>query len=255
MMGRSHAVSGLAAGTVTAPLLGLASLPQAAPFILVTAGFALLPDLDHPSSTVSRSLGPITELVSALLRSISALLYSITKGPRDEAVTGKHRHATHCALFAAGLGILSGLLGESHPWAVAGVAAFGVFLGSLVLGGWMILGGIVTAALWLFSLHGNLQAAESSLAVVTWKIGIAVALGCLTHCLGDALTESGCPILFPCPLAGETWYEIKLLPPGLRFHTDGLAENLIVLPGLAVLTGWLLWRDYLSALFNGGAVA
>jgi hypothetical protein len=147
------------------------------------------------------------------------------------------------------------LLGNAYPWAVLVVAAFGVFLGSLVLGGWMVLSGIVTAALWLFSVHGNLVAAEANLSTVSWKIGIAVALGCLTHCLGDALTESGCPILFPVPIAGETWYEIKLLPPGFRFHTDGLAENYLVLPALVALTGWLVWHDYLSALFNGGVVA
>ncbi|MGW4528324.1 metal-dependent hydrolase [Amycolatopsis sp. NPDC004378] len=255
MMGRSHATSGALTGILTAPLLGLTTLSQVTPFALVVAGFALLPDLDHPSSTVSRSIGPVTEIVSALLRGASRLLYAITKGPRDEDCAGTHRHLTHTVLFALGLGIAAGLIGEAHPWAVLGVAAFGVFLGSLALGGWMIAAGAVTGALWLFSVHGDLAAAEAGLAGVTWKIGIAVGLGCFVHCVGDSLTQMGCPWAFPTPIAGETWYEIKLLPPGFRLHTDGLVENLIILPGMAALTGWIVWERYLSPLFNGGVTA
>lgn len=255
MMGRSHAASGALAGVLAAPLLELTTLPQVAPFALVTAGFALLPDLDHPSSTVSRSIGPVTEVASALLRGASRLLYAITKGPRDEECTGTHRHLTHTVLFALVLGVAAGLLGEAHPWAVLGVAVFGVFLGSLALGGWMITAGAIIGVLWLFSVHGDLTAAETSLAAITWKIGIAVALGCFTHCLGDSLTESGCPWLFPLPFAGETWYEIKLLPPGFRLYTGGLAENWLVLPAMLGLTGWLVWHEYLFALFNTGGAA
>lgn len=152
-------------------------------------------------------------------------------------------------------GVTAGLVGQAHSWAVLAVAAFGIFVGSLTLGGWMITTGLGAAALWLFSVHGDLAAAEGSLAGVSWKAGIAVGLGCFIHCLGDSLTQMGCPWAFTAPIAGETWYEIKLLPPGFRLHTDGLVESVLVLPALTAFTGWLIWDHYLSSLFNGGATA
>lgn len=255
MMGRSHAVSGALGGVAAAPLLGMTTLAQVAPFALVVAGFALLPDLDHPSSTVSRSVGPVTALISAVLRGASSLLYALTKGRRDEDWAGTHRHLTHTLMFAVCLGVTAGLVGHANPWAVLAIAAFGIFIGSLALGGWMITAGLLAAALWLFSVHGDLAAAEAGLAGVTWKIGIAVGLGCFIHCLGDSLTQMGCPWAFPAPIAGETWYEIKLLPPGFRLHTDGLVENVLILPGMTALTGWIVWDRYLSPLFNGGVPA
>lgn len=64
-------------------------------------------------------------------------------------------------------------------------------------------------------------------------VGLAVALGCFVHCLGDSLTVSGCPWLFPLPMAGETWYEIKLLGP-LSFVTGSRPERWLVRPAFAV---------------------
>jgi hypothetical protein len=49
------------------------------------------------------------------------------------------------------------------------------------------------------------------------------------HCLGDSLTRSGCPWMWPLPIGGETWYEIRL-PRPLRFRTNGWFERLIIVP-------------------------
>ena len=65
-------------------------------------------------------------------------------------------------------------------------------------------------------------------------LGIAVAVGCFTHCLGDAMTESGCPFLFPVPIAGETWYELRP-PKPLRLRTGKKVERLVVFPAFVVL--------------------
>src|SRR5438094_717505 len=84
---------------------------------------------------------------------------------------------------------------------------------------------------------GSVHQAVAFAATAGW-LGIAVAAGCLTHCLGDALTEAGCPFLFPVPIAGETWYEIR--PPRfLRFKTGKKVENRLIFP-VFVLLGVLL---------------
>jgi membrane-bound metal-dependent hydrolase YbcI (DUF457 family) len=68
-------------------------------------------------------------------------------------------------------------------------------------------------------------------------LGGAIALGCWTHCLGDSLTVSGCPWLWPLPIAGRTWYDIGT-PRWIRFHTGSSTEKvfafLVLYPGAAL---------------------
>lgn len=76
-------------------------------------------------------------------------------------------------------------------------------------------------------------------------LGGAAALGCWTHCLGDSLTVMGCPWLWPLPIAGETWYEIRT-PRLIRFHTGSGVEHwfsiLVLYPGavLAFPGAWAI---------------
>lgn len=93
-----HALTGCVAGLAAAPVAGLDSVPRIAVFVTVTAGWALVPDLDHPSSSASRLLGPATRVLSAGLRAATGAVYYATKGPQDEQ--GIHRTVTHTALFA-----------------------------------------------------------------------------------------------------------------------------------------------------------
>lgn len=61
------------------------------------------------------------------------------------------------------------------------------------------------------------------------RLGGAVAAGCVAHCLGDAATHAGCPFLWPVPIRGETFYELK---PPLTFRTGGAVETAVVFPAL-----------------------
>lgn len=231
MMGRTHALSGWCAGLALAPVLGAQTLHQTVVFGATTAGFALLPDLDHPRARASRLLGPLTRVISWLLRRVSAAVYALTKGPRDEPVTGRHRHLSHTALFAVGLGAAT--TSATHawgPWAVTVVVILGLLLAEAALGDWLLpVSG--AAVVWWIHTAGDRMA---ELDRATGWLGVAVAAGCLTHCLGDALTKSGCPILFPLPIAGETWYEIRL-PRPLRFRTGKRVENRLIFPAFVVL--------------------
>jgi membrane-bound metal-dependent hydrolase YbcI (DUF457 family) len=258
-MGRSHALSGWCAGLAMAPLVGLTSIAEVVPFAAATAGYALLPDLDHPGASASRLLGPITGLVSGAVRAFSGLLYAITKGPRDEDSTGRHRHATHTVAAALLLGVLAAAAGASGgKWAVLAVALTGLVLAADVLGDWVMTVAIGAAA-WPVvdavlpraaadALPGTAAAAavQAGLAGIGSWIGAAVALGMFVHCLGDSLTRSGCPWLWPLPIRGETWYEIRL-PRVFRFRTGGWVERLIIAP-LLIAGGILLLPGALHVL-------
>jgi hypothetical protein len=237
MMGRTHALTGWCAGLALAPLIGVDTFAQVVVFAATTAGFALLPDLDHPHARASRLLGPLTRALSWLLCRASAGLYSVTKGPRDERCKGTHRHLSHTLLFAVGLGALTAAgTAAGGPWAVAGVVLLGLLLAEDALGDWLLPVGGAAVVWWVYE---NNPDALSQLDAVSGTLGIAVAAGCFTHCLGDALTESGCPFLFPVPIAGETWYELRP-PKWLRFRTGKTFENAVVFPVFTVLGVLLL---------------
>ncbi len=250
MMGRTHALTGWCAGLALAPVVGAGTVHQAVVFAATTAGFALLPDLDHPGARASRLLGWFTGAISWLLRRVSAALYALTKGPRDEKVTGKHRHLSHTVLFAVGLGFLTSWgTTEGGPWAVFGVVILGLLLAEGALGDWLLPVSGAAVAWWVWTAPPD-KAAQ--LAEISGWLGIAVAAGCFVHCLGDALTESGCPFLFPIPIAGETWYEIRP-PKPLRFRTGKNVENRLIFPVFAVAAVLLIpgvW-EYLFTTVQG----
>lgn len=223
MMGRSHALTGWSAGLAAAPFLGQHSLAGAVVVGSVTAGFALLPDLDHRSSTASRLLGPVTDGISRLFRGISRAVYLVTKGPRDEP-GGAHRQFWHTGVAAALLGWLANLgVHAGGRWAALSVIVFGVLLAVAALGDWVLIPAVGGGVLATVAAHGHVTTVLDG--SVGW-LGWAVAVGCLTHDLGDALTQHGCPLLFPLPIAGETYAEIRL-PKALRFHTSGRGEQML----------------------------
>jgi len=66
-------------------------------------------------------------------------------------------------------------------------------------------------------------------------LGTAVALGMVVHSVGDAVTESGAPLLWPVPIRGRTWYPVGG-PRVTRFRTGGAVESWLVAPALTVGT-------------------
>jgi membrane-bound metal-dependent hydrolase YbcI (DUF457 family) len=231
MMGRTHGATGALAGLLVGRLLGLDSLSELLPFAAVGAGYVMVPDLDHEGSTATRSLGPLTWILSRLLRLASRGVYALTKGPRDEDCSGAHRHLSHTLVFALALG---GLCTWSTKvwgtWAVMCWLAVGLWLAVEHAGRLAVLAYVAGTATWLPAVWAGTEsfgeAATAALEETTGWLGIAVALGCFTHCLGDALTKAGCPFLWPIPIAGETWYELRP-PKWLRFKTGGKCEKFV----------------------------
>ncbi|RJQ70581.1 metal-dependent hydrolase [Pseudonocardiaceae bacterium YIM PH 21723] len=246
MMGRTHALTGWTAGLAAAPLLGQTTLPRAVLLATVAAGFALLPDLDHRHSTASRFLGPITGAVSWVLRHLSASVYAATKGPRDEPCSGEHRHLSHTVVFAVLLGLaVAATTAAAGRWAVLAVVLVAVLLAEDALGDWVVVPVVVGMGAWFLGAGPSAVLAELDL--VSGWLGIVAGLGCIVHCLGDALTLSGCPFLWPVLIRGETWYELR--PPALiRFRTGGPAENWLIFPVFAAAAVLLLPGAWPAAL-------
>lgn len=102
ILGSTHKLTGAAVGLATAPIF-VDNFWEGAVWVTLTTFSALLPDIDHHGSTVTKSLGPITRSISWVLRQISP-----------------HRGLTHSAL---GIGSMLVLLAALAPaWCAVAVA-------------------------------------------------------------------------------------------------------------------------------------
>lgn len=216
MMGRSHFASGIVAFLATSEQMHYTPV-QAGIGALVVSSAALLPDIDHPSATVSRTFGPVSRGVS---KGIAAL-------------ADGHRKGTHC-LFGIGLlGLLAqaGVMYRHHI--VQGAALCAILIVTLAAGvrmlripGWVDdLAPIPIVIIGVCFTNVDLT-----------TVPIALVIGCLAHVLGDCLTNSGCPIFWPLSNA-----RLKF---GL-FKTGGKFEKWVMFPALILtaygLAGWQVW--------------
>jgi LexA-binding, inner membrane-associated putative hydrolase len=234
MMGRTHAATGALAGLLVGRLIGLDTAPELLPFAAVVAGYALVPDLDHPQATATRILGPVTGWLSRRVRALSAWIYHRTMGPRDWPGAGTHRCATHTTVGAIVLGVLcllATLVGG--PVMVAVWLGFGLALGADRLGRVVLLAYAVGVSVWLpgvLASHAPLGAAVgTALSASAGWLGVAVALGSLIHSVGDAITRTGAPLLWPLLIRGQRWYPVRL-PARLRLYTGGRVELRLIWP-------------------------
>jgi membrane-bound metal-dependent hydrolase YbcI (DUF457 family) len=148
----------------------------------ITAGAALLPDIDHPNGTIAHSVGPIT--------------HNLCKGV--EKISGGHRHATHSFAFVAAV-------------------AYGTWAGEHWLGRYFTLSLVffmLVLAVRALNLcppgegldsYGPcvLLAGGGTLLMDRWItsapswLPFAIGLGALVHLAGDCLTDHGCRLFWP----------------------------------------------------------
>ncbi|GAA1499525.1 metal-dependent hydrolase [Streptomyces synnematoformans] len=245
-MGPAHSLSGAAAwlGVGAAATAAGHEMPWPVLVVgaLVCAGAALAPDLDHKSATISRAFGPLSRILCEIIDKLSAAVYKATKKPGDPRRSGGHRTLTHTWLWAVLIGTgFSALAVLGGRWAVLGILFVHMVLaveGLLwraarvssdvlvwLLGAtsaW-ILAGVLdkpgNGSGWLFTEPGQ---------EYLW-LGLPIVLGALVHDLGDALTVSGCPVLWPIPVGRRRWYPIG--PPDfMRFRAGSWIELKILMP-------------------------
>jgi membrane-bound metal-dependent hydrolase YbcI (DUF457 family) len=226
MLGHSHALSGAAAGLATAIFTHM-SLPQAGALAGLSAGMALLPDLDKCGSSPARCLGFVSEAIAWTIGRLS----------------GGHRHATHSVL---GVALFTGLAWISCHFRAdwAGKAGLALLMTLSVSAG---LEALHLARGHLADLAGIAVAAgEVWYGYGLRLIPLAVLVGCSTHIAGDMLTDSGCMLGFPA-----SRYRFRLLPEPLAFTTGTTPELLIVDPILSfsvlILAGWLTDPSFVQA--------
>jgi membrane-bound metal-dependent hydrolase YbcI (DUF457 family) len=250
LMALGHAKTGVVVGLVAADLAHTSIIAGLA-LTMLTAGAALLPDLDHPSATAARAFGPVTELIAGLLDRAGVWIYNATATRYDRRVRDGHRTITHTAIFAllagTGVGALDAAVGR---WALLGTL---FVLASLAVRGLTASPRrdprahrvlhrvrVISRALhWsartrkrAHRFHANALSVSAYAIVFTAAcyfavpqidpllLGECVALGCWTHCLGDSCTLAGCPWLWPLRIKGRHWYPIGT-PQFLRFRTGG----------------------------------
>jgi membrane-bound metal-dependent hydrolase YbcI (DUF457 family) len=242
MLGRDHALTGAVVFAALAPVLHvpLAELPAG---VVLGAGAGVLPDIDHPDSTIAESFGFVTETFAKIMNLVS----------------GGHRHGTHSvigvAVFTAaawGAGVL-----QTHPsdgvrfghGALAGALTVAMIPAVLVL---MLLYSSALRALKIGGHHGDLIGFAgavvtcylgtdvASVTVGHWRMpfmAMAVALGCIAHIAGDELTHGGCPVLWPVSM-----HEFHLLPKPFQITTAKMIENRIIFPLLVILLAVAVWH-------------
>jgi membrane-bound metal-dependent hydrolase YbcI (DUF457 family) len=177
MMGTQHALLGatLWSGFIT---LQPQSLHEAVIGYAVCVGASILPDLDHPGSTVSKSLGLASQLLCALV----------------VAVTGGHRRGTHSLLGCFAITGLFLLAVELRP----------AWYGSAILTILLLLLFESVCRLIKRPGPGDEIAAAVAAVALAWTpqldlsyIPVAVLVGVLSHLLGDGITKQGIPLLWP----------------------------------------------------------
>jgi membrane-bound metal-dependent hydrolase YbcI (DUF457 family) len=238
VLGVSHATSGAVVGLAVAGyaphVVGVEpSAGTVVTFAAVCAGAALLPDLDHPRSIATRRFAVASWLASHAVRPLSALLYDLTRGRRDTG-KGTHRGITHTVLGALLLGVLINF--ASARWGTP------VLLGTLFVCLALAIKGLdalvpgppslVIAAGLTYLVEDVVPGGTAGTA--GW-LGSAVTIGMVVHSLGDAITESGAPLLWPLPIRQRRWYPVGS-PRPLRMRTGGAVEAWVVVPVLTVAT-------------------
>ncbi|MFD3482826.1 metal-dependent hydrolase [Streptomyces sp. NPDC058665] len=253
MMGPAHSLSGAAAWLGVGAAAAAADRAMPWPVLvvgaLICAGAALAPDLDHKSATISRAFGPVSKALCEIVDKLSFAVYKATKKPADARRTGGHRTLTHTWLWAVLIGggaSAAALLGgrwavlallfihmvlavEGLLWRAARVSS-DVLVWLLGATSAWILAGVLdkpgNGADWLFTAPGQ---------EYLW-LGLPIVLGALVHDIGDALTVSGCPILWPIPVGRKRWYPIGP-PKAIRFRAGSWVELKVLMPLFMLLGG------------------
>jgi membrane-bound metal-dependent hydrolase YbcI (DUF457 family) len=244
MLGKGHAVSGATVwltGWSWTALAGLAH-PHVDVLVvgsLVAAGAALVPDFDHPSSRVANAGGLVTKMMAHGFAYLSRNIHHVTKLKADRVDEDGHRTFLHTFVFAAlagllpaGVGSVAGDIARALDHATHSTAwdgRVGKFLAALLVYVFVGLGFAAARAAfpgrqrrvklgkgrrkWRKSTVIALACAVGTYVLTpagAWWLGLAVSIGCVAHLLGDVITASGCPVLWPLPIpAREKVYNRK----------------------------------------------
>lgn len=222
MNGRTHAAIG--AASMTGAALSGVPIAQCAVMTVIASGFALGPDIDHPGSTISKSMPNVVHRIAHGLSRMARTATS-TGGDRSHFAwkasrnhDPEHRTLTHTVI--AGAVVTAAATG-------AALLPLGVLILTVLSAWWcrrlfkgllpFLAVGIVIASL-----------VPVSPELVAWAAGS----GWLSHIVADGCTKSGVPMLWPVKIKGKRWYRLRLLGSSL---SSGDKREWIAGFGVAVL--------------------
>lgn len=243
-MARGHALMGalawLAGAGAAAELAGGADWPILVIGTPVCAGWAIIPDIDHPGSKVARSVGPASQGVAELVAFTGRLLHQWTRTTWDRVDEDGHRTITHTFLGAAVFGLAVTLAGWLGGHVAAAVLVFWpAHLGLSACSGRMARrarfgrGRNAVRVRWsLLAAAALAAAAAAGTPGSAWWLGLAAGGGAAIHLVGDMATNSAVPAVWPIVLRDERGRPQRWRPIGLprkwRFATGQRFEVVIV---------------------------
>lgn len=219
--------------------------------IIIIVGASLMPDLDAVQSTSINTLGPIGKVLSSGMRGFSSIIQSTISSKRDESNRDPHRGFWHTIISGVFVGfVVLGLtkintkiisFGEKDITISTLIVIFIIFMSTQLL---------MASLFKKFykktkgSLLGSLSLSIASFIVAitllmllpedlsySW-VGAAVAFGWILHLLGDAMTVSGVPLLFPLKIKGKMWWNCRV---PFAFKAGGFIEMSILIPLLLLI--------------------
>lgn len=212
---------------------------------IVIAGAALLPDFDNVKSTAISTLGPFGKIISKLTRASAVGIYTLTKTNRDNDKPDAHRGFWHTIVASIVVGVIvyflssiktdvkDSFLGEGvvtiYPFAIAWlIICYQLAMASLFADSFKKLKRDLFGYVFIFGssiVFVIIVLAFSSDIAYSW-IAILTSLGYLFHILGDTLTVSGTPALWPIAHKGKRWWTYRL--GGI--HAGSSFEYKVVVP-------------------------
>lgn len=215
--------------------------------IIVTAGGALLPDLDNCQSAAGSTLGPVGSICTTFMQSISSIFWNLLHGKGDRPPPTQHRYFWHT--FLAGAGILSMFvfgLKNGDETIITGIKKseditiwlqnnivllfFVLFIFVAVLVGSDM---VLTRIIKFFKLPKALNYILPGLIIIyvftisitkVRILGICIGFGYIFHCIEDCFADSGVPILWPLPYRKQLWHRVKFF---ITCKTGSLSNTIL----------------------------
>lgn len=215
-LGRTHCLSGAVLGAAWAEYVAHLSATGTIEIAGLTAGAAVLLDLDHPKATLAQSFGFLTK----------AFAWTVGR------ISGGHRHGTHSIL---GVAVFTGLswLGVHYRHDLAGRIGLCLLL-TLVIAGGLYAARVKGHVADLLAIGGAVAMAVTGTGLAL--VCLAVTLGCVAHLMGDMATDSGVPLLWPVRQYRFKWW------PEPFAYTTGTGPETAAAFVLLLALGWLAYH-------------
>jgi membrane-bound metal-dependent hydrolase YbcI (DUF457 family) len=251
MMGRTHALTGIAGACVYVGALPAPVGARAVAAGLVVVG-SLAPDIDHEGAThsstrlITATLAGLVTLPLALWPPAWRVARTVLAGLLLALVLPLALGAHHLAVWGGrGLFQATATRWDVDDWndghrliTHTGVAA--VAAGTVLAAGTAGVGYAVSYAS---------PGLGAGIGAAWWLWGLAFGWGCLIHILGDTCTVQGTPLVWPIRIRGKRWWMVRA-PITVHAGGDGERHGVVPVAWAATVVAALWMVGLLGPLIN-----